>query len=1015
MNKIFTLAACILALCGVGSMHAVAATVPFDGEGTESSPYLLQTKEDLIALSGLTCTNNYGDVATGAISGFRGVVFKLTNDIDLEYSDDFKGICFSSNAMVLKSLKFQGTFDGDGHTIHRLKIDGIVWDTAPGANGSLGTPNTVTSKDALSFIGILGAGGTVKNLRMADDCRISSYKTVGGIVARAEAGSTIDNCRNYADVTSYAQYAGGIVGFAYSGTTITNCYNAGNITSGNAFAGGIGGHVMGSIKYCANAGDIAVVKNSMITATYCRAGGIAGSANDEAPTDNLNAGNVTATGDIGGIAGDIQATVNCINYGMVSSTTASTTGGIAGICTGTAFGPKSSNCLYDSQIFTGGAVSGNIFYGITDAETSALTSGEPIEGFDTGLWQFDAGKYPVLKQFADEPKLAKARCMVATIATGETASSVTSDITLANVEGLTWSLNDGAKFTITGNKVVGPGNEMTEPDILTATFGDVVKRIPILYTGSGVATGPFAGEGTEESPYLLQTKEDLITLSKLTSTNNSVEAPSKLTYEGKFFRLTNDIDLEYSEEFEGISVSSLFTLQNYIRFCGTIDGDGHTIHRMKIGKIIWTVAPEDAADGIGTVDSGTCNNVASYSSFIGRLGAGGVVKNLNIASDCHIVGYSCLGGIVASMTYGSLVENCRNYADVTAYSSLAGGIASEVADGARISGCYNAGNITTGIMYAGGIAGNNKGTIEHCANTGNVSGLHLTTNIPENEGFFSGIGGITGEATASASITTNCINTGTITGEEQVGGILGSFGMSKYCLNYGIVCSKDLAKSGNIFGNKANMGGKFPEKLYYDCQINKVRAVSNEDFTFNPGDGGDKVQVTIATLTSALTDGQPLEGLDTELWQFDNGMYPTLKKFASEPKMNAARRIVAQMFPNNNAAVVNLPITLHPSEGLVWSSSEHFRIANGTAVPVKTGAATITARIDDLLEKTFYIAVLGTSDLEEIMAEKEVAEATYYTPAGIQVPKPADCDGQLYIVILKYTDGTTRSIKMLNK
>lgn len=145
-------------------------------------------------------------------------------------------------------------------------------------------------------------------------------------------------------------------------------------------------------------------------------------------------------------------------------------------------------------------------------------------------------------------------------------------------------------------------------------------------------------------------------------------------------------------------------------------------------------------------------------------------------------------------------------------------------------------------------------------------------------------------------------------------------------------------------------------------------------------------------------------------------MYPTLKQFADEPKIYTARRIIAEMTQNNNAYVVNLPVTLHQAEGITWSSSEHFQITDNAAVPVKTGAATITATADDgQLTKTFYLAVLGTSDLEEIMAEKEVAEATYYTPAGVQVPKPADRDGQLYIVVLKYTDGTSRSVKLLNK
>lgn len=199
MKLFSTFVACIFGLAGFMQASPVAAstssravTPTFDGEGTEASPYLLRTKEDLIALSNMTSTDNYADYAYGNVSVFSGVVFKMANDIDLEYSEDFKGICFTSNSTVARSLKFQGTFDGGGYTIHRLKIDGMVWDVAP-SDGAFGTPNTLSSKDAKSFIGQLGTRRHSQEPAHGRRLRHLRLYAVGGIVGRAYAGATIDN------------------------------------------------------------------------------------------------------------------------------------------------------------------------------------------------------------------------------------------------------------------------------------------------------------------------------------------------------------------------------------------------------------------------------------------------------------------------------------------------------------------------------------------------------------------------------------------------------------------------------------------------------------------------------------------------------------------------------------------------------------------------------------------------------------------------------------------------------
>jgi hypothetical protein len=77
---------------------------------------------------------------------------------------------------------------------------------------------------------------------------VKANRSVGGIVGKIGktiGGATIDNCANFASVSSSdAKGVGGIVGAAWNGGVISNCYNAGTVNAGYASpAGGIGGSV----------------------------------------------------------------------------------------------------------------------------------------------------------------------------------------------------------------------------------------------------------------------------------------------------------------------------------------------------------------------------------------------------------------------------------------------------------------------------------------------------------------------------------------------------------------------------------------------------------------------------------------------------------------------------------------------------------------------------------------------------------------------------------------------------
>lgn len=132
---------------------------------------------------------------------------------------------------------------------------------------------------------------------------------------------------------------------------------------------------------------------------------------------------------------------------------------------------------------------------------------------------------------------------------------------------------------------------------------------------------PWQGEGTAAEPWLITDKADMLALGKMTSESN-------VSFPGTYYKVTADIDMEYDDTFNGISSTNT---SGRVLFHGTFDGDGHTIHKLKIGRLAWTVRPEDDPNGVGTVN--TSANRATYIGLFGEIANDGIVRNVNIAAD----------------------------------------------------------------------------------------------------------------------------------------------------------------------------------------------------------------------------------------------------------------------------------------------------------------------------------------------------------------------------------------------
>lgn len=246
-----------------------------------------------------------------------------------------------------------------------------------------------------------------------------------------------------------------------------------------------------------------------------------------------------------------------------------------------------------------------------------------------------------------------------------------------------------------------------------------------------------SGEGSAESPYLIETGRHLAHLSE--------QVRKGETYKGKFFKLAADLNMGAKEgqkftpigfldAFQEESGGEVTDFSKY--FLGTFDGNNKKIDNIHIYYI-----PDDKYSSIGGTGLFAC------------LKEGSVVKNLGITGDnSSVKGGITTGAIVGGMRGGMLL-NCYNEVLVDAEGSYVGGLVGSGEKDGKIINCYNDG-LVKGVSEIGGICGQaaENFAIANCYNAANVTAVGQ------------GSGGIIGAMYGLATLR-HCYNIGAIAGQ----------------------------------------------------------------------------------------------------------------------------------------------------------------------------------------------------------------------------------------------------------
>ena len=221
-----------------------------DADISTGAAYKISTEESLRAFAAAVKADDGNGTYAHA-----GVTLYLAGDIALTGTWTPVG----STATYVGDF-FAGTFDGCGHTISGLNVQGSKVNQGLFAAINKATIRNLNVSGTVSCGTKNYVGGIVGKVQagMIENCSFSGSVTggyTGGIAGGLNSNNvTISGCVNAADVTGTT--AGGILGYWKNTAAIRDCYNTGSVT-GSAKAGGIVGQLQkGSIENCYSIGDI---------------------------------------------------------------------------------------------------------------------------------------------------------------------------------------------------------------------------------------------------------------------------------------------------------------------------------------------------------------------------------------------------------------------------------------------------------------------------------------------------------------------------------------------------------------------------------------------------------------------------------------------------------------------------------------------------------------------------------------------------------------------------------------
>jgi sugar lactone lactonase YvrE len=707
----------------------------------------------------------------------------------------------TSDLSTLISASWNGTFNGQGHTIKNIYCNrytslGYEYSQSIGLIGRMG----IHDNDVANGYNTL-ATPSVKNVAVTGS--IYGRRSVGGIVGKngKSNSSVIENCINYASVSNTdSKGVGGIVGAGWNSLTIKNCANFGTIYTSYSNAGGISGSSEAKVINCYNAGYVSASSASQSDAL--------GTNNGGAVWTNCYWLSGSALSNTAVYGSTTDSTITMMDTADSMKTAAFLT----------ALNGDGRSWIYIAGVNDGYPMPRSFAGADTAAVTSvAFTSDPTMLSYIEGK-TFNTANLKITAYYSDGSSETVTNYSVSkTTALSPTDTSITISGTFGGIAySKTYTISVTANALASIAVTTQPTNLLYVPDESFNAAGMVVKA---TYTnGTTVTLGSSdytispsgALKSSDISVIISYTYNGVTMTASVPITVLSTPAPV-LSADG-YYQLSNANDMLWfanqvntgtnqvikGKLLNGIDLSSVTWTpigSNLKSFNGELDGSGYSVKLAVTGSNAYTGLCGNVGSGASIHDitvTGSVGGSRYTGGITGYLGSNSVISNCvnkatvtcsdsyaggiigyaassstisNCTNNAAVSGVSYTGGITGYAGEGSVISSCVNTAAVTGSSSFIGGITGDDYT-ATIQNCMNNGLVTGSSYYAGGIAGRvyNSGStavrITQCKNDGAVAGTY-------------GVAGIAGYISSANVTISSCCNSAAIHGTYNIGGIVG--------------------------------------------------------------------------------------------------------------------------------------------------------------------------------------------------------------------------------------------------
>ena len=258
----------------------------------------------------------------------------------------------------------------------------------------------------------------------------------------------------------------------------------------------------------------------------------------------------------------------------------------------------------------------------------------------------------------------------------------------------------------------------------------LVMAILMPYGGAWAQTQPSKGDGKVGNPYIITKAEELAWFrDQVNSGQYSICA--------KIADNVEVIDMSTvchaADKSQNLEEKSWVPIgnRNIIKYRGTFDGNGKTITNLYINASqtsqnnmgLFGYTYQSTIKNLTFENANVTNTQSNTGILVGKAGYGSTLQNIKISKTCQIKGGNYTGGIAGELDGNAY--NCVNYTTVQGIKSVGGLFGRYSRKGNSITACANYGNVTASSDMVGGLVGYySSGTIQDCANYGDVKGTY---------------------------------------------------------------------------------------------------------------------------------------------------------------------------------------------------------------------------------------------------------------------------------------------------